>query len=78
MTVEKTEAIILSAGRPVATCTTALRGGDHCCYGELLPGGDLHQYGTGTISRAKKWMGDDELLMSIPARSVNQGGGGSI
>jgi hypothetical protein len=69
-------AAIVDNGRFIGLTMTALRGGDWCCYGRLLPDGALHQYGTGKISRAKKWL-TDENEVHAQRYDVNQGGGGA-
>ena len=80
---KKSEAVILRAGRPVALTETAAKNGDVVYYGwdTVNDGMALHSVGRGKISRAKKWLGDKELMYALEMKGyafVNFGGGAPL
>lgn len=81
MTQAKTQAVLVSGGRVVAEATTSAKNGDVVSYGfEKAQGGNLVQLGTAKVSRAKKYLGNSELMESLQYRLalVNFGGGDCV
>ena len=74
---EKTEAVIIRNGYPVARTKSAAKNGDYVDYGWETVDDDwaILKIGEGKISRAKKWLGNDELMLSLDYAYVNYGGG---
>jgi len=72
---KKTQAVLIEAGRPVAQTETTARGGDVVSYGKALRDGGIHEYGRAKVTRAKKYLGDGELIEALPSVDVNFGGG---
>jgi len=71
---KRTTAVILQNGHPVAQTESNGRAGEVVTFGYYLVDNalnesrekDLLNVGTGTISRAKKYLEDDELLYELP------------
>ena len=75
----KTLAVVIENGRPVMEVKTAAKNGDIVAYGrDFTNAGYLIQIGRGKISRNKKFLGDRELMYSLPFGYVNYGGGHAI
>ncbi len=75
----KTTAVLIRAGRAVAQCETAARDGDVLSYGfERVRGGALLEIGRAKVSRARKYLGDAELMSALDTAIVNRGGGPEV
>ena len=77
MSAEKTTAVIIRNGVAMAQTKTAAGNGERVHYGwdTINNGKAIHEIGTGKISRAKKWLDDDELMEALGSAHVNYGGG---
>lgn len=82
MNTAKTEAVLIRAGRVVARTTTAARAGDVVNYGwaRCAGGSAIHEVGTAKVSRARKYLLDNDLMLSLDDKEafVNNGGGAPI
>ena len=73
----RTPAVLLRAGYPVARCETAARGGSvvECCL-DCTTVGNHVSCCTAKVSRARRWLEDDELLERLPLAVACQRGTG--
>lgn len=75
----KTQAVIVRNGIVVAQVVTAAKNGEVVSYGfHKATGGSLVETGKAKISRAQKYIGNDELMASLENAHVNFGGGDCV
>lgn len=80
METKKTRAVLVQAGQVVAQTYTTARAGDTVSYGWERAGGAIHAVGRARVSRAKRYLNDNELMLSLEDKValVNRGGGEPI
>ena len=76
----KTTAVLIEAGHVVAQTVTAAKSGEVVSYGWQQSGNTLVQVGMVKISRARRYLDNRELMLSLENRValVNRGGGDLI
>lgn len=77
MEAKKSEAVLIRSGAVVARAFTAARSGAVVSYGWDRAGNAIHEIGRAKVSRAKRYLEDKELMLSLVDRVaiVNSGGG---
>ena len=80
METQKTLAVLVHAGVVVAQANTSARAGEVVSYGWDRAGDAIHEVGRARVSRAKRYLDDIELMLSLEDRValVNRGGGKPI
>lgn len=80
MEAQKSEAVLVHAGVVVAMAVTSARAGEVVSYGWERVGNAIHEVGKARVSRAKRYLNDAELMLSLEDRValVNRGGGEPI
>lgn len=68
-------AVLLRAGCPVAYAETEVPSGRVVCYGPRELDGAILEVGRAKVSRARKWLGDPELMEALDRAYVNFGAG---
>lgn len=77
---QKSEAVLIHAGVVIARAVTSARSGAVVSYGWERAGNAILEVGKAKVSRAKRYLKDGELMMSLDDRValVNMGGGEPI
>ena len=80
MEIQKTEAVLIHAGVVIARTKTSARSGAIVSYGWDRVGKAIHEIGKARVSRAKGYLENQELMLSLEDRValVNLGGGEPI
>ena len=69
------EAVLIQNGRVIGRTHTTRAAGSVVSYGADTAGGVLVQEGRATISKAKRYLKNSELMSTLVAMGVNVGGG---